>query len=334
VPSFRIGPRGLRTKFLAVAVGTVLLLGVSTMVFVRAALERSLVDQLSSRGLAIARHVAASAVDPLLTERFLDLELMLRETLRDEQDVEYLFVLSPRSEILAHTFAGGFPVALKVRAESRAGVRHLETGFGRVLDVSTPLLGGSLGVLHLGLSEHALRRQVLSTVRAIGWIVAGCTLAAALLAVLLDMRIAAPLGRLAAAADEVRDGMFPAALPADTDDEVGRLAAAFNAMVAGKRSADAEQQRLIQELQAALASVHQLQGLLPICSGCKMIRDDQGYWKQIESYLGTHADVRFSHGLCPECLKKLYPEYAALAETPRPAPPAGTAPPGAPAGQP
>lgn len=323
MPGLRIGPRGLRTKFLAVAVGTVLLLGVSTLVFVRATLERTLVTQLSNRGLAIARHVAASSVDPLLTEHYLELELMFRETLRDEQDVEYLFILSPRGDVVAHTFAGGFPVALKVRTKTAAGIRQLETGYGQVLDVSTPLLGGQLGVLHLGLSEHALGREVAATVRAIAWIVAGCTLAAALLAVLLDIRIAEPLGRLAAAADEVREGRFPAALPVDATDEVGTLSAAFNAMVASKRSADAEQQRLIGELQSALASVRQLQGLLPICSGCKMIRDDQGYWNQIESYLAEHTAVQFSHSLCPDCLKRLYPEYAA----PPPAAPPAAGPP-------
>lgn len=65
----------------------------------------------------------------------------------------------------------------------------------------------------------------------------------------------------------------------------------------------------VSELQTALAQVKTLRGLLPICAGCKKIRDDRGYWRQIESYLSAHADVDFSHGLCPECMKKLYPEF-------------------------
>ena len=52
-----------------------------------------------------------------------------------------------------------------------------------------------------------------------------------------------------------------------------------------------------------------LSGLLPICSSCKNIRDDGGYWDRIESYVSKHSDAEFSHGICPECAKKLYPDY-------------------------
>jgi AmiR/NasT family two-component response regulator len=67
--------------------------------------------------------------------------------------------------------------------------------------------------------------------------------------------------------------------------------------------------RLNEELQAALAAVKTLSGLLPICASCKKIRDDQGYWQQVEVYIREHADVEFTHGLCPDCLIKLYPDF-------------------------
>ena len=67
-------------------------------------------------------------------------------------------------------------------------------------------------------------------------------------------------------------------------------------------------ERLIFELQEAFSKVKTLSGLLPICANCKKIRDDSGYWNRIESYIGEHADVQFSHGICPECAKTLYPE--------------------------
>lgn len=59
----------------------------------------------------------------------------------------------------------------------------------------------------------------------------------------------------------------------------------------------------VRELEAALANVKRLQGLLPICSYCKKIRDDKNYWQQVESYLGERGDLRFSHGICPECFE-------------------------------
>lgn len=68
-----------------------------------------------------------------------------------------------------------------------------------------------------------------------------------------------------------------------------------------------ERQRLTSELKTALEHVKQLQGLLPICSVCKNIRDDKGYWKRIETYISEHSEAQFSHGICPECAQTLYP---------------------------
>ena len=65
-----------------------------------------------------------------------------------------------------------------------------------------------------------------------------------------------------------------------------------------------ERERLISELQAALAQVKMLNGLLPICASCKKIRDDQGYWTQVEVYLMAHSQAEFTHGICPECDKQ------------------------------
>lgn len=69
-----------------------------------------------------------------------------------------------------------------------------------------------------------------------------------------------------------------------------------------------ERERLISDLQDALARVQTLTGLLPICASCKKIRDDKGYWNQIESYISRHSEAEFSHSICPECVRKLYPE--------------------------
>jgi DNA-binding response OmpR family regulator len=70
--------------------------------------------------------------------------------------------------------------------------------------------------------------------------------------------------------------------------------------------AERERDRLITELQAALAKIKTLSGFLPICSYCKKIRDDRGYWNQIEAYIRDHSEAEFSHGICPDCMKKLH----------------------------
>jgi membrane protein implicated in regulation of membrane protease activity len=70
-----------------------------------------------------------------------------------------------------------------------------------------------------------------------------------------------------------------------------------------------ERERLIAELQEALSGIRTLKGMLPICSSCKKIRDDKGYWNQIEAYVSEHTEAEFTHGICPECAKKLYPKH-------------------------
>jgi DNA-binding NtrC family response regulator len=97
-------------------------------------------------------------------------------------------------------------------------------------------------------------------------------------------------------------------------DRLSRLAPAVNRALAEvkekkeRKKAEAEREQIIVELQAALARVKTLSGLLPICAGCKKIRDDKGYWNQIEIYISSHTEAEFSHGLCPDCEKKAYEE--------------------------
>ena len=65
----------------------------------------------------------------------------------------------------------------------------------------------------------------------------------------------------------------------------------------------------IVELQHALAQVHTLQGLIPICAYCKRVRNEREYWERVESYISARSDARFSHGVCPECAQRLNPDF-------------------------
>jgi hypothetical protein len=88
----------------------------------------------------------------------------------------------------------------------------------------------------------------------------------------------------------------------------------LQAHLQARQRAEAERERLIVELQEALASVKTLKGLIPICASCKKVRDDQGYWTQLETYLKQHSDAEFSHGLCLDCMRKLYPDVSGEVE--------------------
>jgi CheY-like chemotaxis protein len=74
-----------------------------------------------------------------------------------------------------------------------------------------------------------------------------------------------------------------------------------------RKEREAELRRSNEELQRALREVKVLRGLIPICASCKKIRNDGGFWQQLEEYIGEHSEAEFSHGLCQPCLKKLYP---------------------------
>ncbi|MBU2552577.1 MAG: GAF domain-containing protein [Proteobacteria bacterium] len=100
-----------------------------------------------------------------------------------------------------------------------------------------------------------------------------------------------------------------------TDRDV-RLASAFGDLASvALREARAEEKRaeLLAQLQAAMGEVKKLSGLLPICSGCKKIRNDAGYWEYLEGFIQSRSEAQFSHSLCPDCLTRLYPEFC---ETP------------------
>ncbi len=93
-------------------------------------------------------------------------------------------------------------------------------------------------------------------------------------------------------------------------DEAGNAVGTFGISrdITKRKQAEAERDRLIGELRDALSKVKMLSGLLPICASCKKIRDDSGYWNQIESFIHEHSEAEFSHGICPECMRKLYPD--------------------------
>jgi two-component system, cell cycle sensor histidine kinase and response regulator CckA len=95
-------------------------------------------------------------------------------------------------------------------------------------------------------------------------------------------------------------------------DREGRIigASSITFDVTARRKMEAERTELIAHLNETLSKVKTLSGLLPICASCKMIRDDHGYWQKLETYVREHSGAEFSHSICPDCMDRLYPEYA------------------------
>ena len=140
---------------------------------------------------------------------------------------------------------------------------------------------------------------------------------------LFGRKIAKPLAMLEMATEKIGQGDFKHKINLKQKDEFGKLANSFNSMAdslqqtttsitlleneaAERKIAEQKREKSIKDLQKALENIKTLSGLLPICARCKKIRDDKGYWNNLEEYIQAHSDASFSHGLCAECSDKLY----------------------------
>ncbi len=105
---------------------------------------------------------------------------------------------------------------------------------------------------------------------------------------------------------QISEGEFDQLPQVRNHDELGDLSWAFQGMAQRLKLVEEARESLIKSLRDSLAKIKRLQGMLPICASCKKIRDDKGYWNQIETYILEHSEAEFTHGYCPDCMKKLY----------------------------
>ena len=302
----------LRTKILFSIVMTTVLFGIGMVVFAKTVVYGKLSDVLLEHTVTIAKKVALDCVNPVITEKYFQVTIMLKDLTANEEQIIYGYVLNKSGSEIAHTFDRGVPLNLISTNIAQAGrpfsIAKLTTDRGNIYDIAVPLLKGDIGVLHLGLSDELLNSDVNELVTLIILFSLALLLIGVVLSTLLSRAITRPLRSLSEAVEAYGRGEKTDCFSIDSKDEIGELARICNTMLQRRKSADAEREESIRELREALAKIKKLSGLLPICSSCKKIRDDKGYWNQIELYLRTHSEAEFSHGICPDCALKLYPD--------------------------
>ena len=115
-----------------------------------------------------------------------------------------------------------------------------------------------------------------------------------------------PILTLSNQIEKIREGELENITPLSRNDEIGQLSDAFNLLIDKRTQAEDALKEEIELHKQALDEVKTLSGLIPICASCKKIRDDKGYWSQIETYIEKHSSAQFSHAMCIECTDKLY----------------------------
>jgi len=305
--------RSLRIKILGSMVLGTMLFGLGMIVFTETIIYHKLHDTVGGKGVALARRVALDCVSPVITERYFEISMMFKDLLAAEPDIVYAYVLDESGRPVAHTFTNGVPgeliLAHEMDPKQPFSAKDLVTDKGNVHDIAVPLMHGQVGVLHLGLSDEAIGRDVDEIIKAIVLFTLLVLTAGIAASVVLSRLITRPLSKLSQAAESFGQGEARE-VNIDSKDEIGDLAQVFNTMVEKRQQFEAERQQLIGELQTALAEIKTLQGIIPICASCKKIRDEAGAWHQLEAYISEHTDSTFTHGLCKDCVRKLYPEFA------------------------
>lgn len=304
-------PLGLRQRLLAGIVGVALLTVAGLYVLSRTTIRTLLVERLGSRALSVGRLMARESEGPILTGELFRLRLKAREYERSESDLEYVFYLDRNGNVLAHSFPEGFPMELAsanpLPPGARQSSRTIRAKDNVLLDVAVPILGGELGSVHLGMSEEAIDRDVSDLLRRIYLTMGFVVLLGGGLSAALASRAMRPLLGLTRLAGRVAEGKYDERADVRSEDEIGDLARAFNGMIEARGAHERERERLLAELREALENVKTLSGFLPICSHCKKIRNDEGYWQQVETYVTQHTGALFSHGICPDCVDRYYP---------------------------
>ena len=309
-------------------------------------LTRSLQSRLQNSAAMISQSIEAPALDAIVSGGDVDnphyragLE-KLRRVRRSNPDIAFLYIMrktddgvvfvvdSDETDAQAQpgqVYEEVTPLMELGFAEPAVEQELTEDEWGVFLSGYAPLLHGE-GRYLVGIDMRADEvRNKLKELRLTGMI---SFLASVLLALLFALYLSRSLTRriagLSAHCRDVAVGRFDSRIEGRSFDEFDDLADAFNVMSGALGKTRAELDQVIRELRDAqgalesrvaertreledsIARMNVMRGLLPICSSCKKIRDDQGYWQQVEKFVAERTEARFTHGVCPDCLVKLY----------------------------
>lgn len=235
----------LRTKIMGIVLILIFLLGLGVTMQMTAYLRLSLGQQLDRQGISIARDVATRSTDYVFTNNLYTLYELVKDTLANNEDVRYVFIIDSQGEVLVHTFQRGLPRGLReangLTGNERYSKKSLETNEGLIHDVAVPIFEGRGGVVRVGISEDSIQRAIIETTKSLIFSTAIVSLAGALAAFGLTALLTAPIREMVQVTKEVGAGNLNRMVKVWwARDEIGQLGLAFNNMIASLKKSRAE----------------------------------------------------------------------------------------------
>ena len=228
------GAVSIRTKILGIILGLVVLLGVGVTIQARYALAVTMTAQLEEQSVSVSRDLAARSTDPILLNDLLGLHDLLNETIANNPNIRYAFLVDAQGQVIAHTFEGGFPLDLIPINSVKSGGHHntalIQTDEGLVWDTAVPILDGKVGTARIGLSDASMRAALSTLTAQLLLTIILVSTTGILVAVFLTWILTRPILSLVNATQSVAKGDFTPRVTRWADDEIGDLAEAFNAM--------------------------------------------------------------------------------------------------------
>jgi HAMP domain-containing protein len=242
----------------------------------------TLYDQHKLRGVSVADNVASNAVDFLLVENFSQIQLLLKNTQKSQQDAVYLFVVDAKGRIPAHTFPGGFPSDLKKLntgpAHQPYSSRLIDIEHDILQNISVPVLHGSLGYVHIGLSRRTIDQQLHNIRQRILLICILACLAAIVLAVFFSRRITRPITNLTQISSAMANGNLDQEINLGSVDEVGILSRSFNNMRDSIRRTITELEKENNERRQAATALKEAYDIINKSSSVAFLWKNDEHW--------------------------------------------------------
>lgn len=221
-------------KLVLAIVAVLVLFGAASIVQTRVMMNSLFAEQQEKRGLSIANMLSARAANLILVNNYYDLHELAKDTQQTNDDVRYVFIVSHQGDLIAHSFASGFPkdlLSANVLEPNLAyHVEGFETEEGVVRDIAVPIFEGRLGVVHVGLSDASLRSTLAGTTKQLMLDTFVAVLIGIVLITLLTRHLFKPIQELVRVTSAITTGDLTQRANNSSGDELGKLATAFNAM--------------------------------------------------------------------------------------------------------